>query len=736
MATQSEVLQKFPMRAFIVGLIYNVIIVSTRLFADQLVVLNYCSGDYVDSSAQFMPWVWVLTYMFLFVFINKWLKFSASEIALIMFMIIAPMGLYNGYANYLYALFTYPCYMQVFPKTYPDQLAKMTWLFPWNGGGKWEDFYYPNGWIGRPQSVDMWASVRWDLIGTAIVWNVAQMLSLILMSMFVIAIIRRQWVEVESLPFPNVALANLLVTSATETDKTKTESWIKRNKWLLIGILVGEVMLVGGWLDMVNRAFMGRSLDLSLLKVNTAADNPNINLMIPYFPLTLMWQSPAGLGFSLMMPIDVLISFFIVFLIAVIIWPNLAVSAGIWATGPSKHILQGWSGYWLWSALRLIPNSPGGGSGWAAVAWGVLFAGALWPLVVGRKEIMASIRAISKPSPETEKNEVLSYKYLWIGAIVSGIVFLALLAPTGAILWVVALFTILSTLIWVGTARFTAETGGWGGFARDGFSLLHTGGAHQHWAVRALLYNTVGDPRVNDPGSYVNQQIFYTIKGTNWFSQQAPGYLPPTTLLMEGFSLAALTKLRNRDLFIGMATSIVVAFIVGVPLSGWLAAGLTLPVAQGPNTSAANFELGIPIIHNTRDLPPGDSLAWYYGWPYGDVPMENFLKVIATWIIGIAIAFICYWLRSRYPKFIFHPMAIVLAFGITQPPWGEAGRYLLVAAVALAAKYLVTRYYGAKAFEEKVKPFALGSVIAPGILYIITLIVATLFNVTTGTRYA
>ena len=135
-----------------------------------------------------------------------------------------------------------------------------------------------------------------------------------------------------------------------------------------------------------------------------------MNLIIPMIPIALCWTSPFGLGLSLTMPFDVLVSFIIVWLVAIVITVNAEIAMGLFPALPAGADMAAYTGRAL---MYLIPMTPTG-VGWAGVAMGVIVASAIYPLVTstGREYVKEVFRLIRSPSAEAEKGEALPYSCL------------------------------------------------------------------------------------------------------------------------------------------------------------------------------------------------------------------------------------------------------------------------------------------------------------------------------------
>jgi len=193
--------------------------------------------------------------------------------------------------------------------------------------------------------------------------------------------------------------------------------------------------------------------------------------------------------------------------------------------------------------------------------------------------------------------------------------------------------------------------------------------------------------------------------------------------MMEGFTLASLTGTRIRNLLIAAVVAIIVTWIGGSAMylyyqyrHNWF--GVYYQYFE--SDFSANGALS-----TARGLQ-GPYDFWSYGW-WGE---PNVTLILSIWALGAAIAFASYALRARYPKFIFHPMAILLWFMYRHGSFmALPGAMFLSVIIALTVKYVTTRYYGAPFYDQKIKPLALGLILGTVIFFIITFMMDQAFVV-------
>jgi len=584
--------------------------------------------------------------------------------------------------------------------------AQLEWMAPYYWFGTPADHLYINGgYVGRPLNVAV--PVRWGPFLTIIGYNGAQVMFSAILMISLAAILRKQYLETEALPFPLVTTATELIRETTTVLEGATSWWSKRpgllrNKWLGIGFLVAQALSVTGYIWWI-KTIAAPGLDIKAFK-------PVIDIIVPTIPIMTQWMAPHLLGFSLLMPLDVLISFFIVWIVIVVGLTNVLWMGGVFPPMPAASTM---TSYVSRAQSYLIIMSPPG-IGMNGIAYGVFLVGAIFPLFVHRGDVMSTLRAVFKPKPELEKDEALSYRWLYLIAILGFLGYIALFAfTTPAVVWIGAISLIMAIILWTGISRLRAETGGWGGYAIDLNVTLYPN-FNQLWP-RLTLLNVVGTPSTAGE-RWPNSIHFNTIQMSQgyWKTLYAGGMGSlPMSLMLEAFSLAKSTRTRARDIFVTGIITLVLTFFLGSVLMVWIFHTANWSFLPATITSYWNGNLldsAFTPMLNSRGTPLGARGYWYmgYGAPAGpDVP--GTLTVISS---GIIIAVVLFWIRTRYPAFIFNPWAIPLWFGLA-----NAEQFWFMALIALLLKYLTIRVYGAKTYENKLLPLSLGLIIGAGFFF-------------------
>jgi len=567
-----------------------------------------------------------------------------------------------------------------------------------------ELLYFANGgFLGRPPNVAV--PVRWDAFLPGLTFIFFEVFFLILMNIFLAAILRKQYVEIESLPFPNSTIGTTLVKEATTTpggtgwfaNKPK----ILSNKWLWLGFLVSQVLMIPCWAALL-LPYAGVS-DVTPFQVYRSEVK---ELIIPLIPITVTFTNSWALGFGLLMPVNVLLSWFITWIVFIVILTNVQWMAGIFPPPPENASMS-------WYVSRAINyyflqvDPPG--QGLCAWSWGILVAAAFYPMWVHRRHVIATIKAIWQPSPDLERGQT-SYKWLYLGLLLSYIGYLALFAitPAAPYLWMTAISVIILMITMVGVSRFRAETGAYGGFWASGSVWGYR--YPNHWWNRLVLKNLIGEPKPEGCATGENAVYYWVFDSCHNFTQnEAPPSAAMMPTMLESFKIAYETGTRPRDLIIASAIAIIVAYWVGNPIFIWLR-------HAAPWREDA-FSSKTDILHDlytggiaSRGAMIGTRGYWYMG--YGAPNGPDVTNTLIQYAIGIVLGVILFWLRARYPSFIYNPFAIVM--------WGlcyQAGDFFVLFLLALIIKYFVIKTYGVLFYEQKIIPLAIGIIIGGAFIF-------------------
>jgi len=520
------------------------------------------------------------------------------------------------------------------------------------------------------------------------------MLSLMFTFLFLGAIFRRQFIDLENMAFPYGLAVTEVAKSAGERG---SRAKIFTAKWLWLGILVGLLSDVLLWLDfilpgVVNMPNFGAKSFLTL----------EGNYFIPgnySWALAFSFDTFA-IGIALLAPTSVMASTFIWTTFLWVILPPIATMSGFFR--PIRWM--GACGVWMGQLRQYGPlpewwQAAAGGGTWS-LQWGLMGGYILVPLIIYRKQFIESLKAIAKPNPEVEKNEPLPYRWLWIGFAVSVLINAVLYIPAtagilggvrfiGVLLFSVSWYVII---YWAGM-RLGGETGNFSQMDNHAAFQSHQMGIRSGWFGNAMP--AIGGKNVVSAWYLPHETPEKTIAlnatrmplfGTGYSSGQeaVPGI---GRLLLDTFKMAQLTETPTKPIFIG-------AFV----------AALTLVISGPFIKGTIIYWYGVKVIGGN---PWGSNTMM----SHGGSELCCFRETPPTWWIfvgaGMLAIIINYALIALLPGLpIPHPAGLVLA-STAMPAW-----IWIPSLIGYLGRRIALRVGGASVYEKKVVPFAVGLIAA------------------------
>jgi len=531
-------------------------------------------------------------------------------------------------------------------------------------------------------------SVPWNYWGGLATYLILTTLGFTFAGFFVTLFYRHLLIEVEKLEFgPIGGLQLWLVNHGSRSEEGKTLQFI-RNKYFLAGVLVE--LFVGGM-------FMGVALQLIMIAV--LGPGP-AKQYIPYLGATfginwpLDWDFtrlgllpasvlavtvPVGsIGWGYFIPLDILITFVVAWILFNFIISNAIVAAGLAPVYGKTY----------WTVITSYPiDYLLGGPSQTRFVWtfgtGLVIGFGLYALLRQRRTLEPLLMGLfKKPPEELSKEAPISYRLTWIGLIVSALVWLGTaLWVGGPILpWIIIIITFL--LVFAGMARFMAETGGgwgcpWGLQTADYASIC------------AIIVNSVivGFNLWGDPAAVLN------LTCTTYWGPEMMISLMYAWIGLSAFYLARKCKVSSRT----MLMVVVLTFIVTI-VSQVFGAFLLMCFIPFGRVEAPQMYPGIPVWRQVLQL---DWIPAKYLYFFNPTPaaIANITGII---IAGIVVTMLLYEVRRKWSRVLWwlNPIGIVLAlwFG-----WA----FFVSFTISLVLKYLLVRMGGAAA-EEKGKHFATG----------------------------
>ncbi len=526
------------------------------------------------------------------------------------------------------------------------------------------------------------AAVPWDVWLIPMFYWISLSLAICFAGLFLSCIMRRQYIDIETLPFP-IATPILTLTG----NKRETPSFFRlpyvRN--ILIGMLIGFVWppnlfsLLNALYPPFNLPVMGE-LDLA----------PALWSILPMAVLTVNWGNIAVLAFAFLVPKDILLTAVILHFVFLWIIPPIEVATGALQANPDYAA----PGQWLWRFADSAFN--GAVHNQDILRYGGMLGVGLIPLIFQWRYIAQSLKAIVHPKPKIEAGEPLPYRWAWIGFIGATIASMFLMYIGGMPFWMTIIFFLLFNLISLGFTRLRGESGGWLG---NGDEMISP--------IDATLYQMGFASGIQ---SEVVRQTTYRsllLAGTYTWWGFAIAFPPPITS-MEAFRIASVTKTRTRDLFVSISIGIIVALLIGFPLALW---GLYQFGAQARwlysrIDGAFVGDMGSGQALRLSFYSQGVPAAWEYPVDWVQV------------FFGVFLVAAFMFLRTRFMWFPLNPIGIPLAGFVLSPS------YVFLWLVAYIIKYATLKIGGTKLYEKWGIPIAVGIIItwatllfATGLIY-------------------
>lgn len=502
--------------------------------------------------------------------------------------------------------------------------------------------YIPSAWAPKdPRLVagifSGGASVPGGVVGPLLLQSVFMFIFL-LMCIFTAQTMIRPFVEVERLTFPAVMPAVQVLRMGQESTLTS----FGRSKLFYIGFIIGLIIALQSTLNYIWPAFpvffAWGQIYLSGWDAFLKGINPSI----------MEWWMfiPADTIMFFLAPIDVTASVAIWTGFKSLIWPFIAVGAGLISPGASPDA---------------GPIKPGTFS-----SLHVTFALGIWSIIFGWKTWSDSFKRLYKRAA-TEPGR-LDERLIWTGLLGSYFAYLLFFAALGAHAGFVLLFLILLYFALIGHARIWGETGQWPAVAgvdlprQLTLTVAYASGVPNPW------------PSTTWWATKAATRITHHIPQATWF---------PWAVLST-YKLARDTGTSERDLFIGQLLAAFLASFIGLYL------GLALLYAYGADTVLTR-------IWYVKARPAEITRVREVG---GVISAEGVLDAtgIGHFIAALVIVGGLWFMRAKFPWFFFTPVALFF----------YSGMWFLSSFPALILKLLVLKVGGMTFYEKYAVPFAIG----------------------------
>jgi len=541
--------------------------------------------------------------------------------------------------------------------------------------------------------------VPWVLWATPILYWICYSILWMLYPMFFMLLWRKQWVDVETLPFPMTYPIIGMSEAFSEDPEIRKNSSVKSRKY--------QIFLLGLIISLVYTGFGGFST-FEPYPGTWHEINPNIPAIQFKVDLaSVLWSVFPGsiLVFSVLLPT---IAIFLLSPMS-IQWSILFYTILLWYILEPIGFIMGWTpqsdpSWFGWNRWYNFYGTMGGwaqgGAGGFAI-WhmvlGSLVGLGLWPMIFKWRHFLDTIKGIFR---KTDDSEPFSYRVTWALFLVTTLAFWGMHVAIGQDPYIAFMGILLWLLFSIGNARLLAVSSGSIG---DSFAM-YWGGVN---IMQGFFYPD------DTPTTPLGAQNWYVTDMTAnmWF--KSASFTNAGYLVLQAMNVASATKTRNRDFVLAMILSIIVSMVVGYIIMLWLSYTFGFGTKfRGPWTSG--WQTGA-CWSSDFHWSYTSSFAWLNGY-YGIGWIGGAFRGWGT-IFGFALAGISLIALRRWPFLPIHPAAIPIVTSLAN--WqviAGAGIYCPL------IKYAILKIGGTKLWR-KIEPFLWGLVAGGGAAIILRNIV-------------
>ena len=553
----------------------------------------------------------------------------------------------------------------------------------------WKIFFY-----GGPTPWNAWI--------LPILFYFAYVVGMYVTSMFAVTLVRRTWIDIESLAYPTAQPVATLINYSMPSEGSRPQ--ISRNKYLWLGFLIAFLTTPHLWLHYFVTEKIPILLYWSEVDITPLA-------ILPWVPLNFVFESWA-IGAFYFAPPSILGSYIFFNLILFFLIPPILAYAGIIDMMPTGSSYKGvWNSllsygttgpimqknfYWF-SYMNL----------YGFLLIGVMMGCIVWPLITHRRFIIEGIKAIWKKMPnEVEEREPIPYKWQWIILVLLIIFWGAVInvGSGGAVpfwftpIWIIQVLVV--NALW--SARWSGDFGGMTNY-------------WQNESVQHNMYNVYGywwalsptSPAYAGEADIASNARFNAISVLSFPMWGFANVViaNPAGKLMESYKVGDLTKTRSRHILIASLIAVISSILLSLVFGIYFANTFGI-MAKWSKAGAPIHNGGWQVL--VAILAARGEYVWQW-WP-GDVPPPATLHIAE--IVGFTIAVLIFIIRAKVPRLAWlHPIGL---FACTAVFPGMMWSCL----VALIAKWITIRIGGTRLYMEKGTPIAIGMLAAIGVITI------------------
>ncbi|MEM2465638.1 MAG: DUF6785 family protein [Candidatus Bathyarchaeia archaeon] len=608
----------------------------------------------LDSMCIHEPYFWFLVIVLLTAPLQKKLRISNAEYAIIYAMVSATIVMPNVH-GILSNIFLVPGSIWIGDPVKKYVIEKASPLLGLKDPNLLEGLFFggkPVPWIEWMPSLIYW-----------ILWGIMCYLFLLFIS-FIVAPV---WIEKEDLPFPLVQPVTILVNEATTLPPESKVPKLLKNKLFWIGVVISIAadwgMYIPAWFD-IGMVRFRNYYDLVPLAV------------LPWAVLVLYYQ-PVTVAFCYLWPTDILVSTLVLSIIVFLILPPLFTSIGFYAPMPTGLPWRdSWDNVFNGSPANTAGNPwyPGVGP----MAAGTLLGIILWSIINHRVIYGEVIKKDRK---------------LLACVIVTGLIWLMLhviIGPEAP--WLGAVLFGLTVYKLIGEGRVFAEMGGNFGCGWDG-----RGAACWNTTMFTVTWHDIAGlkpSQIGESSLFSLSMVAHNLDEWHWT------IFNPMGQVLGAVKISSLMGIPRKEALKSIILAIVIAVVVMYPTY------LVFAYMYGERKS---WQPPFPPIYDVagwasrrgtnayNEVIAGTGLYRAYTGRPSAIPW-----MYAFFIAGVVITILLGFLRTRYNFFARYVSPICL--------WTTVflGYYWLPMIIALILKQLITHIGGAKLHHEKVMPIITG----------------------------
>ncbi len=469
-------------------------------------------------------------------------------------------------------------------------------------------------------------------------------------------------IRVERLPFPQGAPTVWTVEQFTTEQEGKPRIFRWKNVstkafyvFFAIGAIVVFPDIIRFWFPSVPAGS-----ELRLHNVNLTPYTTNI---LPG-AFTNLWFDTALLGASILMPLDILASIMLLYLIFYVAYPVIGIKLGVL---PYTVGVESSSSYYA-SETGIFKYG-------LFATYGVGLGLALVYIYRYRNEFLNIFKATFGNKTVPQEEDGLSYRFIGIGTIISTLMMVGFLIGSGVpfgpaitmvFFWVMGnfMFILVTSVMYYNAAWFTANYS----------SAIYDAGSL-----------TAGWPSV-PPSSMTSTATTYMLWSSTSPGNFTGGFSPKS--LMYAFKLAEQTKTQWKEIFYTiLITTIVLVVIQHLSYVPW-----TIHFGGISKMNSIGYYYWA-IIDSWGYTVTGSGLFKYIP------PVEQYSYTV----VGVVAAILLSIARTQWSWFIFNPLSILwlsLASSVTFSFLSYVGAFII--------KLLALRLGGSKAHDSIVLPGAVG----------------------------